>query len=209
MKRLTGTLALTAFVAFMAGCAVAPDHYYTLATPSGAVVAPAALTATPLYIELAPVAVPERLARPQLLVRRQGAESSAQVEVLEQHRWSASFENELRDALSSGVSRRLGAIDVTRGGKPTGPPVWRIGVRVRQFDAVENSRVDADLVWTLKRSDQDRVVTCLWTASEPVTAASGIDGLAQAAQRVTARAAEAMARDVTALQADAVSGCQR
>jgi len=202
----TGVVAL---IALIAGCASAPDHYYTLAVPMGVVSPVMPVSATQLYIELAPIVLPERLARPQLLVRRQGSESSAQVDLLEQHRWTSSFENELRDALASGIARQLGAIDVTKGGKPTGQPVWRIGVQVRQFDAVENSRVDADMIWTLKRSDKERVVTCSWTASEPVGVASGIDGLAQAAQRVTARAVEGAARNVTALEVDAMSGCRR
>jgi uncharacterized lipoprotein YmbA len=219
MKRLmkrdwTGALARKALlplsvVALVAGCASTPDRYYTLAVPMNAAAPAVPVSATPLYIELAPLALPERLARPQLLVRRQGAQSSAQVDVLEQHRWTSSFENELRDALASGIASRLGAIDVTKGGKPAGQPVWRIAVQVRQFDAVENSRVDADMVWTLKRADGERAVTCSWSASEPVGSSSGIDGLAQAAQRVTARASEAIGRDVGALRMDANSACQR
>lgn len=198
-----------ALLALVAGCATAPDHYYTLAVPMGSAASPVTpANATPVYTELAPLVLPERLARPQMLVRRQGAGSSAQVDVLEQHRWSSSFENELRDALANGIASQLGGIDVTKGGKPAGRPVWRIAVQVRQFDAVENSRVDADLVWTLKRSDKDRVVTCQWAASEPVGATSGIDGVAQASQRMTTRAAEAVGKDVAALQADPMSACR-
>lgn len=202
----TGAVAL---IALLAGCASTPDHYYTLAAPATTTAAAVPVSASPMYIELAPIALPERLARPQLLVRRQGAESSAQVDLLEQHRWTSSFENELRDALGSGIASRLGAIDVTKGGKPTGQPVWRIAVQVRQFDAVENSRVDADMVWTLKRADREPVVTCSWSASEPVGSSSGIDGLAQAAQRVTAMAAANVARTIAALRVDASSACQR
>lgn len=205
-------LVIVAATVLTAGCASTPDRYYTLATPVSAAssaVPNVAASAAPLYIELAPIALPERLARPQMLVRRQGSSASAQIDVLEQHRWASSFENELRDALASDIASQLGAIDVTKGGRPSGSAAWRIAVQVRQFDAVENSRVDADLGWTLKRSDQQRGLTCRWSATEPVAAASGIDGLAQAAQRVTARAAAAIGRDVAALQARADSDCQR
>ncbi len=201
-----------AVMALLAGCGVTPDRYYTLSEPMGAVTPSVVLAGiTPLYVELAPIALPERLARPQLLVRRQASGASAQVDVLEQHRWTSSFENELRDALASGIASRLGAVDVTKGGKPASQPVWRIAVQLRQFDAVENSRVDADMLWAVKRSDAERVVTCQWKASEPVASASGIDALAQAAQRIVARAAAATARDVAVLQADsaAVAVCQR
>ena len=186
-----------------AGCASAPDRYYTLAAPSEA--AAPLLTGAPVFIELAPVAVPERLARPQMLVQQPGGRS-AEVALLEQHRWSSSFENELRDALASGVASRLGAIDLTKGGRQPTQPAWRIAVQVRQFDAIENTRVDAAFSWTVRRSDAERSATCQWSSNEPV--GSGIDALAQGAQRITAKAADAIARHLATLQADAAAPCR-
>lgn len=187
----------------IAGCASAPDRYYTLAAPGGSSsTAPA--PGAPMFIELAPVAVPERLARPQMVVHPAGGRS-AEVALLEQHRWSSSFENELRDALSSGVAARLGAIDVTKGGRQPTTPAWRIAVQVRQFDAVENTRVDAALSWTVRRSDADLSATCQWRTSEPV--GDGIDALAQGAQRVAANASDAIARHVAQLQQNPGATC--
>lgn len=123
---------------------------------------------------------------------------SAEVELLEQHRWTSSFENELRDALASGIASRIGAIDVTKGGRQPGQPAWRIAVQLRQFDAVENTRVDAALSWTLRRSDADRSAACQWSGSENV--GNGIGALAQGAQRVTDQAANAIARHLMAVR---------
>lgn len=200
--------ALCALVALTAlsGCASKPDSYYTLASPVAADAAPASPggSAPPLYIELAPVAVPERFARPQMVVRQPNG--SVQVEVLEQHRWASSFENELRDALSAGIAGRLGALDVTKGGRQTSLPVWRIAVQLRQFDAVDGARVDASFAWTLRRSDEARTVVCQLNLGEPV--AGGMDALARGAQRVTASAAAAMARSVDAARANpAATAC--
>lgn len=187
----------------IAGCASAPDRYYTLAAPGGpSATAPA--TGSPVFIELAPVAVPERLARPQMVVHPAGGRS-AEVSLLEQHRWSSSFENELRDALSSGVAARLGAIDVTKGGRQPSTPAWRIAVQVQQFDAVENTRVDAALSWTVRRSDADLSATCQWRTTEPV--GSGIDALAQGAQRVASKTSDAIARHVAQLQQNPGATC--
>ena len=199
---------VVACAALAAGCASSPDRYYTLAAPDvvaaqGA--APAGTAAAPVFIELAPVAMPERLARPQMLVRKAGP--GAQVELLEQHRWSSSFENELRDALASGVAAQLGAIDVTKGGRQPSTPAWRIAVQVRQFDAVEDTRVDAAFSWTVRRSDADLSANCQWSTTEPV--GNGIDALAQGAQRVAARTADAIARHVRALQASPGAACAR
>ncbi|RYF34736.1 MAG: membrane integrity-associated transporter subunit PqiC [Comamonadaceae bacterium] len=201
-------LALMALVASMAlaGCASPPTLYYTLAGAADAPPAatPPAAAAAPLYLEFAPVALPERLARAQMVVRLQG-DKSAQVEVLEQHRWASSFENELRDALASSVASRLGAFDATKGGRQNSMPVWRIAVQVRQFDATEGARVDAAFGWTIKRSDATLATTCQFALSEPVGA--GIDAVADGARRVVASAAAAIARSVTAAQTNPAGPC--
>ncbi|WPH11453.1 PqiC family protein [Variovorax paradoxus] len=201
------SLAAVAALTILAGCASKPDSYYTLASAvPAAEAAPSTLgTAAPLYIELAPVAVPERLARPQMVVGRPSG--SVQVDVLEQHRWAASFENELQDALASGIAARLGALDVTKGGRQSAQPVWRIAVQVRRFDAVDGGRVDAGFSWTLRRSDEPRTVVCQLDVGEAVV--GGIDAVAQGAQRVTAAAAAAIARSVNAARANpAVTACR-
>ena len=208
MKFITTTAfcaAMTTLV--LAGCASPPTRYYTLASPVSAVV-PAAppAAAVPLWIELAPLGMPERLARPQLVVRPAGDGNRAEVEILEQHRWVSSFENELRDALASGIAARLGALDGTRGGRPAAAPVTRIAVQVRQFDAVEGGKVEADLGWTLRRAEQPRSMVCRITLSEPV-GGTGIDAVAQGAQRLTANASAAIARSVAALQQNPDAAC--
>ena len=202
-KPFLSAAAAAAVLIVLAGCASKPDNYYTLAsTVPAADTAPSTVgSAAPLYIELAPVAVPERLARPQMVVGK--ANGGVQVDVLEQHRWAASFENELRDALASGIAARLGALDVTKGGRQTSQPVWRIAVQVRQFDAIDGGRVEAGFNWTLRRSDETRTMVCQLNVGEPV--ASGIDAVAQGAQRVTAAAAAAIARSVSAARTNAAA----
>ncbi|MGJ7578777.1 PqiC family protein [Variovorax sp. RHLX14] len=195
-SKIFSGLAACAAALLVAGCASPPDRYFTLAAPADSRVVPANASAVPMFIELAPVAMAERLARPQMLVRKAPASgrASAEVELLEQHRWASSFENEMRDALASGIASRLGAVDLTKGGRQPAQPAWRIAVQLQNFDAVENSRVDAAFSWTVRRSDGERSTTCQWTGSEPV--GGGIDALAQGAQRVTAKAADAIARHV-------------
>ena len=198
---LAALLAASA-AALATGCASPKDRYYTLAAP-GVAAAPA--PSTPLFIEMAPVALPERLARPQMLVRKNTP--GAEVQVLEQHRWASSFENELRDALAAGVAGRTGAIDTTRGGRQASQPVWRIAVQVRQFDAVEDSRVDSAMSWTLRRVDRDAALSCSWSASEET--GPGIDALARGAQHLAQRAADAIGDQLLALQASPSAACIR
>ena len=197
----------------VAGCAAGPtSHVYTLADPAPQATAtarPAAPGQPPLFVEFAPIAVPERLARPQMLVRKPGL-PSAQVQLLEFHRWSSSFEYELRDALASGVAARLGAIGSTSGVRAAGQPAWRVTVQVRQFDLVEGERADAAFSWTLRppgAAEGLRTMSCQWSASEP--AEPGVEALAQAAQRLAARAADAMARDLIAASTGGATDCVR
>ena len=201
--KLTSALSILAAAAFATSCAAPRDHYYTLAANGSGAASPTAASAGPLFIEMAPVGVPERLARPQMLVRKDAA--GAEVRLLDQHRWASSFENELRDALAAGVAGRTGAVDVTRGNRPATQPVWRIAVQVRRFDAVEDSRVDTAMGWTLRRIDRDAALSCNWTGSEKVEA--GIDALAAGAQRLTQRAADALGDQLLLLQAQPQAGC--
>src|SRR5438445_5130853 len=117
MCGITAALILT-------GCSTpAPTRFYTLAAPPQ-VSTPAPAPAGKIFIEVPPIGLPERLARPQLVVRTQ----STRVDILEQDRWSSSFNYELRDALAGGLANRLGAVDITRGGRPSGQPAYRIAI---------------------------------------------------------------------------------
>jgi uncharacterized lipoprotein YmbA len=206
MKKTMIAAALVS-AALLSGCASAPDSYYTLAAASEPMAAPFGAPAdapagAPIFIELAPVAMAERLARPQMVISKAG---SAEVGLLEQHRWASSFDNELRDALASGIAARLGAIDVTRGARQASTPAWRIAVQLRQFDAVENAQIDAALSWTVRRSDGAFSAACQWSGREQL--GGGIPALALGAQRLTGRASEAIAHHVAALNvADAAVG---
>lgn len=188
----------------LAGCAGTATRYYTLAEAAPAAGALRAPQQPPLAIELAPVAMPERLARPQLVVRRANS-PAAEVEVLEQSRWSASFEYELRDALGAGIAGRLAAFDATKAGRPRGMALYRIAVQLRRFDAQPGSRVDAAFGWSVRRGDEDAALACQLQLSEP--AAGGADGVAQSTQRITARVADEIARNVAALAANQPARC--
>ena len=209
MRTTTWRLAASALGAalLLAGCGSTRTQFYSLAETARPASAPATTAAAaPAFIELAPIAMPERFARPQLVVRQKGSGGGPQVEILEQHRWSSSFENELRDALGSAIAARLGAVDVTKSGRTRGQPATRIAVQMGQFDAIEASRVDASFSWTVRRTDQGPAAACRLSLSEPVGA--GMDALAEGAQRVAARLADAIAASASALQASPAPSCE-
>ncbi|MGR4869878.1 membrane integrity-associated transporter subunit PqiC [Variovorax sp. LARHSF232] len=205
---LPATFTLGLLVLLLAGCSSTPTRYYTLAETTPAAAAAAAPAAVPLAIEMAPVAMPERLARPQLVVRQAASpqkDAQTELEVLEQSRWSSSFEYEMRDALGAAIAMRLSAFDATKVGRPRGLPLYRIAVQLNQFDAQPGSRVDSAFGWSLRRGDEDALLTCQLQLSEPLT--GGVDGVALGAQRITARVADEIARNVAALAAGRPAQC--
>jgi uncharacterized lipoprotein YmbA len=190
----------------LAACSSAPTRFYTLAAPMEGTTAAQPLAA-PVYVELAPLALPERLIRPELVVRGGvgSSSSSAKIEVLEGYQWASSFEYELRDALANRVARRLGGVNTTVSGRPAETPAWRVSVEVVAFDPIQDQQVDVVLSWSVRRTDGGPISTCRWSASEPVE--HGIDALAAGAQRVTARAADAIARHIASLAAKTAPDC--
>jgi len=185
----------------LAGCAVTPTRFYTLAAPTQ--VNTVASVSTPkIFIEVPPVSVPERLARPQLVVRTQ----NTRVDILEQDRWSSPFNYELHDALSSSLANRLGAVDVTRDGRTAGQPTYRIAIDLREFDAAPGDKVQALFGWTISRSDDGRAAVCQLAVAEPV--GPGIDALVAGVQRVVADAVAGIAANVATLAAGKVPQCR-
>jgi uncharacterized protein len=178
-----------------AGCAGTPTQYYSLAD-AAAPPAGARAGAPSMFIEFAPIAMAERFARPQMVVRQAGASDGPAVDILEDSRWASSFEDELRDALGSGVAARLGAVDSTKAGRPRGQPATRIAVQLQRFDAIAGRRVDAAFSWTVRRGDDAASTACQIALLEPV--GEGIDAVAAGARRATSKLADAIARSVTA-----------
>ena len=187
--------ALAALV--LAACSTPPTQFYTLAaSPAAATTSASAIPLQPVFIEVLPVAVPERLARPQIVVRN----DATRVDVLETERWSSPFNNELRDALANGISQRLGAIDVSRSGRPADGVSYRIAVELRDLDAVRSGQVQGAFGWTITRSDDRKTAVCRLAVSEAVNGGNVAD-VVKAMQKVADRAAEAIAANVRGLQA--------
>ncbi|MGE0802884.1 MAG: membrane integrity-associated transporter subunit PqiC [Lautropia sp.] len=226
-------------LALLGGCATPVTiRYYTLAVPealadtgttAGGRAAPASSPAErsrpgTIQIDVATVAVPERLARPQLVVRHAGDPATARIDVLDQTRWSSSFDSELRDAFGAALAARTGGVDVTRGGRLPGQPVYRVSLQLRRFDAVVNQRVDAAFGWTLTRLDDGRGSSCESSHGEAIAApaAAGVgtpaagssrrdgpdyDALVQAMRRIVGQAADRIARQLVALQTTGSARC--
>lgn len=168
---------LAAFVTIaLAGCAAAPaDRFYTLAGggfPASALVPASASPSTPvsnaapMYIEMLAVNVPAQVRRNQLVVGGAGG----RIDLLDHHRWAGPLADEIGNALSLGVTSRLGAIDVYRTPHPADATVYRISTNVQRFESVPGSHALIDAVWSVRQVGSDAVLTCRSVLREEVGA---------------------------------------
>jgi len=197
---------MTALLA--AGCASVPEtRFYTLSVPPEPSETKIAVrnSSIPIFIDVLPVNVPERLVRPQLIVRSKGSGAETQLFILEQDRWSSPFNYELRDAFATGIANRTGALNEARSGRPPDQPGYRIAIELNQFDAVVDDRVQARFGWTITHSPDGRSAACYAAITEPVSA--GVEGLVKGLQRTVASAAADISRNLIELDMGQAPKC--
>lgn len=200
--RLAGALGAAAMVA---ACASPEPTLHTLS------VRPAAADTVRFEraFRLAGVRVPDRLDKPQIVLRT----SDSEVQALEQQRWAAPFGAELRDALSVNLAAALAAVDVGSGVAPAGVPLYRISADMRSYDARPGQRVTALLTWRVTRdtatdmatqgtTQRAAALTCQTALTEPVAGDknAGTDAVVASTQRLVQQWAEQIAQSVQALE---------
>ncbi|MBK7365009.1 MAG: membrane integrity-associated transporter subunit PqiC [Nitrosomonas sp.] len=192
------------------GCASVPaTRFYTLSVPaesSGMKDAPRLPPSSkPIFIKVMPVNVPERLARPQLVVRLPGSKQETQLSILEQDRWSSHFNYELRDAFTTSIAYQTGAISETRGIPTADQHNYRITIELSQFDAIVGEKVQARFGWTITRSADGRNTACYSVISEPV--GEGIVGVVKGVQRVVSSVSADVSKNLTELEIGQETTC--
>ncbi|AJC23413.2 PqiC family protein [Pandoraea pulmonicola] len=199
--------ALSALVA-LAGCASPPSRFYTLSDASPAATAASAVTiganapATPYAVEVSPVAVPEQVDRPQIVVTRGGG----RVDILEESRWAAPLKTELTSTLSRDLTQRLGAMDVYGLPRADGLTVYRVSTSVQRFESVPGEQAALTAVWSVRRVPGDIVLTCRFTGTEP--AAGDIAGVVAAQRRLVDRLAQRMGDAIATSAQGTTPRCQ-
>lgn len=202
MNFTQSTLLILVFTAMLSACAAPATkaRFYTLANNSPANTAANLSTAVPMAIEVLPINVPERLKRPQLVIT---TNNSSQLKILEQDRWSSSFNDELQDAFVSGISKQLNAIDISRGGRTANRPTYRIVIALQHFNATPGEQVQANYGWTITRLDtgtrsaDNLSLSCQANITKAV--ASDIDSVVKGVQETVADVVKAISANVSSM----------
>ncbi|CAJ0787677.1 MAG: membrane integrity-associated transporter subunit PqiC [Ralstonia pickettii] len=158
---------------------------------------------------LSGVRVPDRLDKPQIVLRT----SDSEVVALEQQRWAAPFGSELRDALSANLAATLSAVDVGGAAAPAGVPLYRIGAEMRSYDARPGQGVTALVTWRVSRDAATQgasaaALTCQTTLALPVSGPSaaadseaGVNAVVSSTQRLVQQWSQQIAQSVQGLEA--------
>ncbi len=208
MSFTKSTALMLTLVAALAACAQpATTRFYTLNNQTHN--QPAAVSkTTPIAIEVLPVRVPERLKRPQLVLT---SKETPQLKILEQDRWSSSFNDELHDAFVSGITNQLGAIDTSHGRRVPNQPTYRIAIVLQQFNATLGEQVQTNFAWTITRLSTDSsaadnaALTCQTNSKKLVN--NDIDVVVKGVREAVAEVVQAISTNVSSLNNGEVGKC--
>ena len=200
MTRLTAVLMavpmLVLMVALVAACgSAAPPRFHTLMPAAPATRSPAA-AALPAW-QLLPISIPAQVDQPQFVLRR----ADDTLAVLEQERWIAPLQDEIRAALTEHLGARLGAPGAT---PAEGRKDWRIGVDVQRFDSTPG-RSTLITQWSLLGGAGTPPLRCRSAFEQPV--GTGVAALAGGHRQALERLAGEIAPVLAALDAGQAAAC--
>ena len=179
----------------LAACSAQAPRFHSLMPPVASVRA-AAGAALPAW-QLLPVSIPAQVDQPQFVVRR----ADDTLAVLEQERWIAPLNDEIRAALGEHMAATLGAPGAT----PTsGRKDWRIAVEVQRFDSTPG-RSTLVAQWALLAGVDTPALRCRSVYEQSV--AAGIPALAGGHRQAVERLSASIAQALTALDAGRAAGC--
>jgi uncharacterized lipoprotein YmbA len=196
---LIACAALTA--ALLSACSTPklPERFHTLlpierATP--------VVMANPIYVDVLPVKVPEQVDHTQWVVRQ----PDDSLLMLEQDRWAAPLQDEIRGALVERLTSQWGAIDVRSVAQPQ-PSVWRVRVDVQRFESIPSREARIEGTWSVASTASGGPTLVCRSALREDVSGTGIAPLAAAHRRAVVRLSDEIGQRLKALQAGNAAGC--
>ena len=165
-------------------CSSVPLHYYTLQAADNRAAATPVDTA-PFLIDVMPVDIPAQVDMMQLVVRQ----DETALGVLDSERWASPLNEELRNALSTALTQKLGTQDMhglPAVASPGTRPLLRIEVQVRRFESRPGQFALLEADWSLgfMRPPDARRLLCHSRLHQAVE--SGYSGLVRGHQQAVA-----------------------
>jgi len=204
MKRIVVVAALGALAV---GCSTSklPERFHTL-VPVDAAAMPvqgdAARTASPrasmpaaapVYVDVLPVSIPPQVDHPQWAVRQ----ADGSMLLLEQDRWAAPVQEELRGAIVARLTSAWGAVDV-RGVAPPQAAVWRVRVDVQRFESVPGREARIEAAWSVLSTQRGATALVCRSVLQEAVSQQSVSSLADGHMRAVTRLADEIGRSIQA-----------
>ena len=193
-RRVSFSLAATLLLASCSS--VAPPRFHTL-LPSARAASTPASGAGPAW-QMPPVTIPAQVDQPQFVVRR----ADDTLAVLEQERWIAPLQDEIRAALVEHLTLKVGS----PGARPVpGRKDWRVVIDVSRFDSTPG-RASLVVEWALLAgAGESAALRCRSHFEQPVDA--GMAALAAGHRQNLERLGASIALGLTSVNAGQAAGC--
>ncbi len=194
-RRVSFSLAATLLLASCSS--VAPPRFHTL-LPSARAASTPASGAGPAW-QMPPVTIPAQVDQPQFVVRR----ADDTLAVLEQERWIAPLQDEIRAALVEHLTAQAWAHRAL--GRSQGRKDWRVVIDVSRFDSTPG-RASLVVEWALLAgAGESAALRCRSRFEQPVDA--GMAALAAGHRQNLERLGASIALGLTTLDAGQQAGC--
>lgn len=201
MKTMLRGSLVAAAVAVLAACSSTklPERFYTLLPSERAT--NVAVT-SPIYVDVLPVTVPEQVDHAQWMVRQ----PDDSLLMLEQDRWAAPLQDEIRGALVDRLNAQWGAMDVRAVALPQ-PSIWRIRVDVQRFESIPSREARIESTWSLSSTQRGGVTLACRSVSREDVSGDSIASLAAAHRKAVMRLADEIGLRLKAMQAGSSTSC--
>jgi uncharacterized protein len=192
MRYLTTLAPICVLVALAVGCSASPaSRFYTLSAAPG----PAA-TPSNLSVIVGPVAVPDVVDRPQIVVSM----GPNQVRLEDFNRWASPLQNNIARVVADNLALMLGTPRVTLSAQTMSADAdYRAAIEVKSFQSAPGEAAVLDAVWTVRRTKDGKAETGRTAVRETVQE-MGYDALVAAHSRAVARLSQDIAEAVRALE---------
>lgn len=210
MSRYIQLVCLCCVALFMSACVgttTSETHFYTLSPPlvvAKSVEQTQSIIGHNEWVSVS-VQVPEHFRRPQLVLN---TPDGTGVILLEQNRWASAFDDELHDAIISGIHQQFGQHEQWN----KAPVYYRLKVSLLQMDTLLNDHVSANFHWSMtqkNKSAQDHphatMLSCDFRANANIS--DGVQGAVKATQTIVQDLVNAIIHTIQMQQAGEVVAC--
>jgi uncharacterized lipoprotein YmbA len=208
MTRYLQSFCLCSIVVLLSACVTsAKTQFYTLSKPLNTSSANTETIQSISQLTSISVNVPDRLKRPQLVLN---TPDGTGVLMLEHDRWVSTFDDELHDAISSGIHQQI-LLNNKQSTAQTMQAHYRINVSLLQMDTLLNDHVTANFRWSIVNRDKsandssEAKLSCDFNANKNIQ--DGVRGAVKGTQAIVQELVNAIVERMQKINAGETAAC--